>query len=339
MLTLFVKQVLKRKVLYSALAVAVLGTSTPSVAQKSLLREILVNLKNEIIPPSVKHSWNTLKNEEATDDEAKNAIQTLIALTGLPFLAFFLRTDIKNMFGGSKSVPLPTYVDDDNLPVHQMALDMGLDPDNIEICECDESKIGPAAATKTFYKSFILLGKKIQKERSRTRDNNDDDDEVQHTRQERQFILGHEMAHLKYNHTFKKIGSILICPWLMRAGLIVTNTLAQRFFSQLPVHKTTRLAAKATNFLCLNEIMGYIYFFFFQRTMGRMHEKQADLTSARTFKCAQAGYDSMKKFKEQSEKKSDWVLIKLMQFFDEHPSDETRMAYLKEEADKQKGLV
>ena len=66
-----------------------------------------------------------------------------------------------------------------------------------------------------------------------------------------------------------------------------------------------------------------------------MHEKQADTTSARTFKCAQAGYDVMKKFKEHREKRTPALLIKLHQFFDEHPSDATRMEYLQELAQEQ----
>ena len=86
---------------------------------------------------------------------------------------------------------------------------------------------------------------------------------------ESKFILGHELTHLKCNHTFKKIGTIVLGPWALRAGLIVGNTIIQRAFSsfmainKLEQSKFMKGLASTTNFLFLNEIMGQIYSFSF----------------------------------------------------------------------------
>lgn len=313
---------------------------TGSIAMRpSLSRELLTNLKTEILPPSVKDAIRILRTKSLLSSKYKTAISKLVMLTGLPYIILLMQSDVAALVGATNPVPLTKYHDEDNLNVKDMAIKMNLDPEYIDIAEADINKFGPAAAAKTFKRSVIVLGKKQQLKGS-IGNKNKDDNEITYTPEERRFILGHELTHLRFNHTFKKIATIIFGIWTLRAGLIVGNTFAQRAISSLtPAHQDpSRLIkglAATTNFLFLNEIMGNIYLFFAQRTLGRMHEKQADLTSAKTFKCAQAGYDVMKKFKEHREKKMPWIFIKLLHVIDEHPSDETRMDYLKEEADKQ----
>ena len=140
----------------SLITLATANSATNITQQQNLAREILTNLKNDIVPPSIKAAVNILKTESALEPKFRKALGEILALSGLPYL--MMRSDIATLLGGAHVVPLTTYKDGDHLDVKGMAETMNLKPEDIDIAECDIKQVGPKLPQKRSKKvSFSLV--------------------------------------------------------------------------------------------------------------------------------------------------------------------------------------
>lgn len=302
--------------------------------QQSLIREILINLKQEIIPQKIR---NVANRKITSLDDLISSITMIGIWLGLPYL---YPLSYKTFYFKDGVIPLSMYTDPDNIPIQLMARKIGLNTNNIFITEDSFRRNGLAAAAQTLSKGYVILGKQKKPSKNSIFRHNTST-KISPTVDEKKFIVGHELIHLQKKHILKKIASFILCPWILRTGLIIANTCTQRALShiadtKLPIiGKFISHLVPTVSYVCLNENMQSIYSFFINRTIGRRYEKEADVLSAQQFNCAQAGYTFMKKMKDYEQANNYCFHNKIFQFYDVHPSCETRMNYLKKLADKQ----
>jgi Zn-dependent protease with chaperone function len=163
--------------------------------------------------------------------------------------------------------------------------------------------------------------------------------------QEKRFVAGHELIHVKNHHLYKTLAFALIIPAATAA--IITNVLDK-------IHKKLRQKAKTTNNKFVKKLancsdairMTYLKIGQFSRgwsdtaiaalyssllifTYARTLEREADTESATKLNCAQGGIDFFTSVGGEQEKKLT-PIQQLTTFIRTHPHHNKRIEYLEE---------
>lgn len=297
-------------------------------------------LSRELIPAGLKLHWHILINTQNSGWVRLLSLYTLANILGISYIPALCEINITDGLKiRGQLQPLSQYHNARFENIQAMARAMGLDPEKIYVAECDSPGIGHATAqaTETFTKNILLIDTKPENPDGKKYMTIDPDE---HT-----FIIGHELTHIKHHHILKDIACKLLAPWIVRASLIIGDTLAQIGLSAIAQkfnmqnNQTLHIIKSITHFMLRNPLMEALYANRFITYYLRSQEKQADIESAKKFNCAAAGISLFKKIDALGTQKYSRIKRLWMQFKDTHPTNAERICYLKKIAEQQEQVI
>lgn len=305
-------------------------------------KEIVRDLKKDFFPSAIKSYYNISCDKWHHLSLRAVALVFLASNFGIKYIPALLESSLKKGFAIPNLVQLSEYTNPDYRDLAKTVQKMGLNPGETYAGECDSPRIAPntAAATRTYNKKILLIDKDLGKRATQRAEY-----KLELTPGERRFMMGHEFTHLSHEHTLKSMTRKLVTPWLTRGALIVSNTLIfmglRTIADKYNVNNTGILSSslnimqKLARFLLRNSWLEMLYCNRVETYYCRSLEKQADIESARRLGCAEDDISLMGKFNRLHSTFSK-LIIRLNQFFDEHPTNAERMAYLRQIMEEKK---
>lgn len=326
------------------IAINIQTTGINAYAISTMTRTIVTSvghaLSKELVPTGIKLNWANLINPHNKRWVRLLSLYTLAQVIGLSYVPALCEFNIKDGLKiRGELQPLSHYNNSRFNNILAMARTMKLDPNKLYVAESDSPDIhrSTACATQTFTKNILLIDAKSESTSGKSC--------LELSDNERTFMIGHELAHIKYHHILKDIGIKVLAPWLIRAGLIIGNTLAQLGLTALAQkfnlqnNRALTAVKKIALFLFRNPFMEALYTNRFVTYYLRSQEKQADIESAKKFNCAADGVSLLQKIDALAEKKYSRARRLFIQFIDTHPTNAERIEYLQKIAAQPTGCT
>ena len=287
-------------------AFAIQSTSVENNAQ-SLVESTLSNEKNELAP--VDQQATFCSNTFGKIVSALFSFGQLVIATSL-FTDFIADRFKNNIPPCTPLSPIPRSIED---ACRKMSFD--LDPNKI--------LTSPTIAFACAHKGTIYLDDKFLEN---------------HTPEETEFVIGHEIAHLQINHMKKRalFATLLTLSPLLFAAVI---KIIEKKYAPAPgttLYKFVAFSKKFQNIIFENPLLWFFIIKFGYCAISRYQEQQADLYSAQKTGQIAGGISFFKKYlpyNEQSRFSSlnpISLVSKVNSFLSRsHPHIETRIEYLK----------